>query len=760
MGSQRVRFFTCIRYAASHGVIRLRTDRGQALIPVAVLALFLLPGTTSGQDIVPLPRLSGPVIIDGHVDEPVWDSIPFLPLTQFAPQYRGEPSEPSEIRVAYDDSHVYVSGRLYADPSSVRANTVYRDAYASDDLMCVVLDTYNDYQTAVWNCVNPAGGRIDQTLSNDGVSAGLPVFNLDWNSYWEAATSWDESGWFAEMRIPFTSLGFQDVDGRVVMGLEVYRFIGATNERLVYPDIPPSAGYFVKPSRMQRVLMEGVHRRQPVYVAPYVLGGWQRTAQLDRMETGFDITRDYTHEAGLDVRYSPTANLSLDVTANTDFAQVEADDQQVNLTRFPLFFPEKRQFFQERSAIFDFGLGGPFSRLFHSRRIGLVAGRPIRLYGGVRLASRVGGTDLGVLDMQTAAAMGGPTENFGVVRLKQRMLNEFSTVGGMITSRVGDDGSYNVAAGVDALVRPVGDEYATVSIARTFENNISGAGLLDATHLLLRWERRREGGLSYIAEAIRSGASFNPGVGFVPRRDFTSLAGELQYLWYAAPTTPFRSLSVGGSAEGFRRNADGSTESATLSPTLQAEFRNGANLLLTYRANYESVLESFPLAPGVPVAPDDYWFHEGEVRYQAGRTSLFQPSVSTAAGQFYDGHRVSIAPSIVWNAWPPHLELGADYSLDAIRFPDRDLSVDVHLMRLRVRVAYDTRFSLSTYWQYNSVEDVASLNARLRYNVRDGTDLWIVYNEGLNTDRLSRTPVPPVSQGRAVMVKYTHTPVW
>lgn len=172
------------------------------------------------------------------------------------------------------------------------------------------------------------------------------------------------------------------------------------------------------------------------------------------------------------------------------------------------------------------------------------------------------------------------------------------------------------------------------------------------------------------------------------------------------------------------------------------------------------MLDSFPLAPDVPVPPGTYWFHEGEVGYQAGRTTLFQPSLSVTGGQFYDGHRVELAPSLVWNAVPPHLELGADYIFNAIRFPDRDLSLDVHLLRLRVRVAYDPRLSLSTFWQYNSVEDLASLNARLRFNVRDGTDLWIVYNESVNTDRYSKTPLPPVSQGRAVMVKYTHTLVW
>jgi hypothetical protein len=741
------------------------------MLSAAVLLAFAMPSNAqqtprvaappaSAQDTLRLTRVSEPIVVDGHVDEPVWERVPVLPLTVITPQYGAEPTERTEIRVAYDDTYIYVSGRMYdSDPGSIRANTMYRDAFAGDDLFSIALDTYNDHQTAVWLVVNPAGGRIDQTIANDGEAGALPPYNLDWNSYWDAATSRDSTGWFAEMRIPFSSLGFQDVDGRVVMGLEVYRSIARRNERSVFPDMPPAAGYFVKPSRMQRVLLEGIHRRQPVYVAPYVLGGWQRNALMNDSATGYDVNSDYTAEAGLDVRYSPSANLSLDLTVNTDFAQVEADDQQVNLTRFPLFFPEKRQFFQERSAIFDFSLGGAFSRLFHSRRIGLVEGQPIRLYGGVRLAARVGGADVGMLDMQTAAAFGRPSENFGVIRFKQRVLNEVSTVGGMITTRVGTDGSYNVAAGADALIRVVGNEYASVAVARTFESGVSDLDLLDAAHLRFRWERRVVGGLSYAGEVVRSGAAFNPGVGFVPRRDYTSLNGEAQYLWYTGPTSPFRTVSVGATSQGFRRNADASWESGILSPTVEAELRNGSTLSLTYTANYESVLDSFPLAPDVAVTPGTYWLHEGEATFRASRATRFQPSVTLAAGRFYDGHRVSVTATPAWNL-SPHLELGATYSFNAIRFPDRDLSVDVHLLRLRVRAAYDTHLSLSTFWQYNSVEDVASLNARLRYNVRDGTDLWIVYNEAINTDRYSRTPIPPVSQGRALMVKYTHTLVW
>jgi hypothetical protein len=713
-----------------------------------------------GEDTLALPRLPGPVVVDGRVDEAAWDDVPVLPITVITPQYRAEPTERTEIRVAYDDTYLYMSGRLFdSDPSSVRANSLYRDAFAGDDLLCIAMDTYYDRETAAWFCVNPAGSRIDQTLRNDGESTAGPPLNLDWNTYWDAKASRDETGWSAEMRIPFTSLGFQDVDGRVVMGLEVYRYIGRKAERHMFPDIPPSAGYIVKPSLMQPVSLEGVHRRQPVYVTPYGLGGWEQNALLNDPGTGFDVARDYTAEAGLDVRYSPAANLSLDLSANTDFAQVEADDLQINLTRFPLFFPEKRQFFQERAEIFNFPLGGPFNRLFHSRRIGLVEGQPIRLYGGARLVGRAGGADFGVLNMQTGAAFGRPSENFGVARVRQRVLNENSTVGGMVTTRLGADGSYNVAAGLDGVVRVFGNDYATLSISRTFEND-APAGGFDAAHLLFLWERRTVGGLSYAADVNLSGKAFNPAVGFIDRHDYTSLVTQLQYLWFTGPTTPLRTLSVRGSGRGFRRNADGSMESGILTPGLGAEFKNGSTLDLDYRANYESVRDAFSLAPGVDVPPGDYWYHDVELAYSGGTAGLFQPSVSLIGGQFYDGRRFAIRGSAVWNAAPPHLQLTADYSFDAIRFPDRDLSVDVHLARLRVSVAFDTHLSIHAFVQYDSVADVASVNARLRYEVRDGTDLWIVYNEAVNTDRYSLMPVPPLSRGRALLVKYTHTLAW
>ena len=356
-----------------------------------LLAAGRLPGAQAAiaqpQDTLRIPRLSAPIVFDGMPNERAWDEISPLPLSVFSPVFRAAPTERTEIRVAYDDTYFYASGRMYdSDPKGIRVNTYYRDRYSGDDLLGVLLDTYADHQTASWFVMNPAGVRTDRALSNDAeFSQGEPM-NPNWNTFWDAATARTADGWFAEMRIPFSSLGFQDAHGRVVMGIGVYRFIARKNERHAFPAIPPSYGplAFAKPSRFTPMVLEGVHRRQPVYVTPYALGGASRAAALDAAGTGYRFADDVTHEGGLDLRLSPTSNLTLDLTANTDFAQVEADDQQINLTRFSLFFPEKRQFFQERGAIFDFSLGD-FDRLFHSRRIGLVEEVPIRLLGGARL---------------------------------------------------------------------------------------------------------------------------------------------------------------------------------------------------------------------------------------------------------------------------------------------------------------------------------------------------------------------------------------
>ncbi len=750
----------------------------------ALLAAALLPAgpalaqSSNGaeREAVSIARLSAPIELDGVVDEAAWLEIEPIPMIMWAPTHGGEMSERTEVRIAYDDRYLYMSGRLYdSDPSGIRLNTFYRDQFSGDDLLAIIIDSYNDYETAVWFVTNPGGARTDRSLSNDaeftsrvapgGRGFGQGAMNSDWNSHWDVATHRDEEGWYAEFRIPFSTLGFQTRGDEVTMGIIVYRYLARRNERQLYPAISKEYGDlgFAKPSQAQRVTLRGIRRSTPVYVKPYLLGGVDQLPVLRSPpavpDPRWDTDDDLTTEPGVDLKYSPSSNLALDLTVNTDFAQVEADDQQINLTRFPLFFPEKRQFFQERASTFDFNTGGSSDRLFFSRRIGLNDGEIVRIYGGARLVGRLGGMDFGFLNMQTASKGERAGENMGVLRLNQKVLNPFSTIGGMLTTRVGSDGEDNVAYGLDADLRLFGDEYLTVKWAQTFDEAVEEGSALDAGLIRARWERQTDAGLSYFAEYGRVGPDYLPRLGFQSRDDFSFYGARLQYQWFPAASSPFRNVTLSGTTGNYLRNEDDTAESLLFEPELQFEFKNASEISVGFKSSYESVRDTFPIAE-LFVPPDDYWFHEATLRAGLSRNALFRGSVNLTAGSFYDGRRFGVGVSPTWNV-SRYLELSAGYDVNRLEFSDRDVATTTHLGRLRVDVALDTHLSLSTFVQYNSVVDQTTINARFRYHFREGTDLWIVYNEGFNLESANGLdPRLPLSAGRTIMIKYSHTFVW
>ena len=410
------------------------------------LALLYIPtGTVTAQirteTPVTIPRLNSPIDFDGFSDEPAWEQIEPLPLTVYQPVFQAPPTERTEIRVAYDNDYLYVAGRMYdSDPENIRGNSLYRDEYAGDDVLAIILDSFNDNENSLWFSTTPTGVRFDWAVANDAqISTDFRgTINRSWNTFWDAKSQTTDEGWFAEMRIPFSSLRFQDEEGRVVMGMAAYRYISRINERQLYPDTPPNWQIgWAKASVMQDVVFEGVYSKKPLYVTPYILGGSDHRSRLNDAETLYNTSTDFTREAGIDLKYNLTSNLTMDLTVNTDFAQVEADDEQVNLTRLSLFFPEKRQFFQERAGIFGYATGS-VDRLFYSRRIGLDSdGNPVRILGGARVVGRIGDWDVGFIDMQTGDSDLLPSENFGVLRLRRQIVNPFSYAGGLVTSPPG-----------------------------------------------------------------------------------------------------------------------------------------------------------------------------------------------------------------------------------------------------------------------------------------------------------------------------------
>jgi hypothetical protein len=544
------------------------------------------------------------------------------------------------------------------------------------------------------------------------------------------------------------------------MGVIAYRFIARKNERHIFPAIAPNWNMgFAKPSVAQDVVLEGVASQKPLYLTPYTLGGFNRTTESNDAETAYDRHDTFTRDVGLDLKYTLTNNLTLDATVNTDFAQVEADDEQVNLTRFSLFFPEKRQFFQERAGIFAFNFG-PQDRLFHSRRIGLNDdGEAVRLLGGTRLVGRVGAWDVGLIDMQTGRSRDLPSENFGVLRLRRTVVNPYSFAGGMVTSRLGDDGSYNLAYGLDGSFRLAPDRYLTVKGAQTFEDDVirpRGFDFLESGLFYVQWENRTRRGLGYNVNLTRSGGDYQPEVGFAQRSDFTALRGWWRYGLFPRASSSSKWMAPGMWGGVFVRNEDGTVESAEWDVWLYSEQKSGATINPWTALLYEDLREPLELTDDVAIPAGRYTFFKVNGDYEMAPGRLLRADASLGGGTFYDGWQLTFEVAPTWNI-SRFLELGGAYERNRIRFPDRDRGFDAHIVRVRAQVALNTKVSANAFVQYNSAAALATTNLRFRYNFAEGNDLWIVYNEGLNTDRYRGVPTLPLTSDRTLLVKYTHT---
>ena len=505
-----------------------------------------------------VPRLTGPIIMDGRVEEAAWEAVEPLPTVMQIPTFEGDPTERTEFRIAYDDNYIYASCRNFdSDPSGIRALSLKRDETGfTNDWCMLLLDTFYDRQTSLVFATTPAGLRTEALFPNDSQGRS----NFDWNTFWDAAAARDDRGWYAEIRIPLTSLRFQEVDGAVVMGVTMLRVIGRKNEILLSHPISPEWGLtsFTKASQARAMEFRGIAGGNPIYVTPYATGGMSHSHELNDGETAYDRDTRRPLEAGLDVKYGLAENFTLDVSLNTDFAQVEADDQQINLTRFSLFFPEKRAFFQERSGLFEYSLGGN-ERLFHSRRIGLAGGEPIRIYGGARLVGRVGEWDVGALSMQSEATQeNASSENTGVLRLRRRVFNENSYVGSILTTRLGNEGTRNVVYGSDGIFRLFGQDFLTLNWSQSFEpSDGSAVEALDRAFVRIFWERRGIDGLTYGLDLSQSGAAFDPGLGFLFRRDYAKGVGTLRHGWRFGPRSWFLRHELSVDATAFRRGSDG-----------------------------------------------------------------------------------------------------------------------------------------------------------------------------------------------------------
>jgi hypothetical protein len=433
-------------------------------------------------------------------------------------------------------------------------------------------------------------------------------------------------------------------------------------------------------------------------------------------------------------------------------------------------------FFLERASVFDFSLGGN-SNLFYSRRIGLLdeyddtddeeEPEPVRIYGGARVTGRMKKWDVGFLDMQTAPLVkkvpGGsslkmvPSENFGVVRFRRQILNENTYIGAMTTSRLGADGSYNLAYGLDGIFKVFGNDYFEFRWTQTFEDEVENESIKDPTLLMATWERRSRKGLAYNFGYTQSGTHFNPGIGFEMMDDYTILRGGFSYGWISPEKSKI--YSHGPETRVMYRTYIDDGTFMNLTNFTGWKFQTKSQWI----GSAELVYNGDRLRDSLEISRDKLYITPGEYDALSFRGNLSTPMSNpfyldfmTEAGQFYDGSRLSLRFMPTWNI-SRHFELGGTYNFDHVSVKKRNLSMTNHILGIKALYMFDTKLSINAFIQYNTDYDGIITNFRIRYNPKEGNDLYLVFNEDRNTDLYREMPVLPVYNSRAVMLKYTYT---
>jgi len=745
----------------------MRTSVLKGLLLLAIIISIALE--TKSQNLVSISRLQGEVKFDGIVNDQCWEGITPLKMVMHTPVFGNNPTETSEVMLVYDNTYIYVGARLLdSDAASMLVTSKKRDeASNSNESFSIVFDSFNDKENALVFSTTPSGLRNDLTVLNDGIASTPrnPPFNNSWNTFWDVKTTRNEQGWYLEMRIPFSSMRFKEDNGKVTMGLICFRRIAHKNEVDIFPAIPPDWGMYstYRPSLASEIHFEGIHSKKPFYIAPYAITGYQQDNVLNDAGTAYEMKGSPKLNAGLDAKYGITNNLTLDVTINTDFAQVEADDEEINLTRFSLFFPEKRTFFQERSSIFNFGFEGR-SSLFYSRRIGLNRGEQVPILAGARITGMAGKWDIGFLDMQTAefdpsdpAQATLPSENFSVLRLRRQVINRNSYVGGIMTSRFGMDGNFNSSYGIDGIFKILKNDYLNVKLAQVMAKSAANnPASLDPTRLFLNWKRFNDKGLGYDFTYTRSGKDFNPAMGFQQRSDYSYYAGSLQYGWLPGENSSLMNHKFELNGEFFTYNPTGDTQSTETELAYKFNFKSGFGGMVSLMNSYENVEKVFSFSDDANVPVGKYNFTQFVTHLNTSESNKFSLGIDGFAGTFYDGSRFTVGLEPQLNIGSS-LQLGIAYELNSVRFPDRDQTFTGNLARVKAMAMFTTKLSVSTFVQYNSAENGLTTNLRLRYNPREGNDFFIVINEGRNTYRSLDDPRLPLFNNRSVLLKYTYT---
>jgi hypothetical protein len=718
--------------------------------PSAPVAPAVVSRDEMGRATIRAVRIAAPLRVDGQLNEEIYTVTPAISdFVQTEPR-AGEPAtEKTELWVFYDRERIYVAFRCWeTHPERLAANDMRRDNPSifmpGADAVAFMFDTFYDRRSGFLFNVNPSGGRTDGQFPNER------QYNGDWNPVWRVEVGRFGQGWMVEAAIPFKSLRYQPGQNQM-WGFQARRNHAWKNEISYLTRLPPGRGTGGMQQAALAATLVGLEvppGAKNLEIKPYATS----SVTTDRTVIP-PVSRDLDASAGLDLKYGVTQNLTADFTLNTDFAQVEADEQQINLTRFSLFFPEKRDFFLENQSAFAFGGAATSGAsagtsdvpvLFYSRQIGLSGTRAVPLRAGGRMTGRVGAYTLGLLNIGTGedALAGAPTTNFSVVRLKRDVFRR-SSVGVMLTERsVATAGSGdNTAYGVDGTFAFFTNLFVNTYWARTRTAGLNGDDVSYRGQLDYAGDRY---GLQL--EQLAVGDSFDPQVGFVRRRNIRRSFGQARFSPRPKSMKRVRKFSWSGSAL-YVENGAGRVESRNVTGEFGVELHSSDKFTLDVANTYEFLPLPFRIAPGVVLPVGGYEFANAIATYAFGTQRRASGTVSFDTGAFYDGTRTTVAVTKGRLMATSQLSIEPTVSLNRVDLVEG--SFVSRLIGSRITYTATPLMFVSALLQYNSSTQTVAANIRLRWEYRPGSELFIVYNEQRDT---LAAPTPDL-MNRAFIVK-------
>jgi hypothetical protein len=727
-------------------------------------ALCISTAVASADDVIDMPRpslaavrLEAPPVIDGDVlDDPVWMAIePVTDFWQSTPDTGAPSSERTEVRIAYTSDTLLVAVVCYdRDPSALVIAEGRRDSPLDDaDSFRLILDTYRDRQNGFVFGTNPNGIEYDGQVTNEGQGGSVVMggqqggsgggFNLNWDGSWRVRTRVGDYGWSAEFAIPFRTLRYASGADQA-WGLNLQRNIRRRNEVAYWSPLPRQFS-LVRLSQAGSLTGLQIATQRNLKLTPYALGRLLHEGVTSGNTSSMG-------DVGADLKYSITPSLTLDATINTDFAQVEVDEQQINLDRFNLFFPEKRPFFLENAGLFS--VGSPAEvELFFSRRIGIGGGgQLIPILGGGRLSGQVGGVNVGVLNMQTDSVGTLAGNNFSVARMRKDLRNR-SNVGGIVVNRQGTgslspNGDWNRSAAIDGRIGIGRYSHVAAFAAVTSTPGLSGdarAWEVSAQHNSTRW--------MLTGTFTDVGTNFNPEVGFLARNGGFRRAESLVYHRYRpANTLGLLEVRPHVSYKGYW-DPLGRHEFGFLHIDNHYEWKSGYEFHSGLNLTHQGVYRPFEIFPGVVVPVGSYDHQEAQLVFYSNQGAPVSMRLTTIFGGFYGGDRVAVTPTV-------RIRLRETFDTQfSLSRNDIDLpggSFQTTLARLRVSYSFTPRMFVQSLVQYNDRAGLWSTNLRFGWIQQANTGLFVVYTDRHPLDDFyAFTPLDRRGTDRSFVVKFS-----